>query len=222
MSNYIPYPFFYDDVPIDISFIFRDERPAGKHGFLSVCGRDFVFEDGKKATFWGANFNGAACLPTHEYSEMIAKRLSKIGINLVRMHQLDAEYHTRNLFSASKGERSTGAKINPDSIDRLDYLIYCLKKEGIYTYIDTFTYRKFRSDEGVASAHLLQNAAKPYCCFNRRLIDLQKELAEELWTHENPYTGLRYCDEPAIVMVEIANECDLFCNNESFEYVRAV
>ena len=26
MSNFIPFPMFYDDVPIDISFIFEDEK----------------------------------------------------------------------------------------------------------------------------------------------------------------------------------------------------
>jgi uncharacterized membrane protein len=28
-SRYIPYPFYWDDVPIDISFVFKNEKPAG-------------------------------------------------------------------------------------------------------------------------------------------------------------------------------------------------
>ena len=86
MTKFIPYPFYYDDMPIDISFVFENEKPAGKHGFLKTEGRKFVFEDGTEARFWGTNFNGSACFPDHDYSEKVAKRLSKTGIN--RSYQL--------------------------------------------------------------------------------------------------------------------------------------
>lgn len=210
MKTFFSYPFFPDDVPIDISFIFEDEKPAGKHGFLKVDGRNFTFEDGTAAKFWGTNFNGAACFPEHDYSERVAKRLAKTGINLVRFHQLDAQWHTPNIFSFTKGKRVTNATLDHESMDRLDYLIHCLKKEGIYIYLDMLTYRKFRSDEGVENAHILQDAAKPYGVFSRKLIELQKQFCTDIWSHENKYTGLKYCDEPAIVLTEITNECELF------------
>jgi len=210
MSTYFPYPFFHDDVPIDISFIFEDEKPAGKHGFLKVQGRDFVFEDGTKVKFWGTNFNGAGCFPEHEYAEKLARRLAKTGINLVRFHQLDSEWHTPNIFNFVKGKRVTDGHLDPESMERLDYLIYCLKQEGIYVYLDMITYRRFRSDEGVENAHILRDAGKPYSIYSKRLIELQKEFCEEIWSHYNPYTETKYCDEPAIVLTEITNECDLF------------
>ena len=210
MTNYIPFPVFHDDVPIDISFVFEDEKPAGKHGFLAAKGRKFVFEDGTEVKFWGTNLNGAACFPEHTYSEKLARRLAKTGINLVRFHQLDAEWHTPNLFSFVKGPRMTTGHLDARSMERLDYLIYCLKREGIYVYLDMNTYRKFRSDEGVENAHLIKEGGKPYANFSRKLIELQKEFCREIWTHENPYTKLRYCDEPAIVLTEIINESDLF------------
>lgn len=214
MSNFIPYPFFHDDVPIDISFVFEDEKPAGKHGFLKVAGKDFAFEDGTKVKFWGTNFNGWGCFPEHDYAEKLAKRLAKIGINLVRFHQLDSEWHTPNIFAFTKGKRRTNAHLDPESMDRLDYLISCLKKEGIYCYMDMFTYRKFKSDEGVENAFALKDAAKCSSVFNEKLIALQKELCEELWGHLNPYTGLRYADDPIFVLAEITNECELFSRNQ--------
>ncbi len=218
MSKFIPYPFFHDDVPVDISFVFESEKPAGNHGFLKVSGRDFIFEDGTKVKFWGTNFNGAGCFPEKDYAKKLARRLAKLGLNLVRMHQLDSEWHTPNIFAFDKGKRVTEAHLDEKSIDRLDYLIYCLKEEGIYVYMDMFTYRKFRSEEGVENARALADAAKPYCCYNRKLIELQKEFATELWTHVNPYTGLKYCDEPTIVLAEIVNECELFYKPENFVY----
>ena len=71
------FPLYYDDMPIDISFVFESERPAGKHGFIKTAGDHFEFEDGTKARFWGVNFNGGACFPSHEYSELVAERLEK-------------------------------------------------------------------------------------------------------------------------------------------------
>ena len=210
MAKWIPFPFYHDDVPVDISFVFAEEKPAGKHGFLRAEGRSFVFEDGTKATFWGTNFNGACCFPDHDYARILARRLAKIGINLVRFHQLDAEWHTPNIFAFTRGKRLTGGKLDPTSMDRLDYLIACLKEEGIYCYLDMLTYRKFKSDEGIENAHLLGDGAKPYCMYNRRLIELQKEFCRDLWCHQNPYTGLKYADDPVFVMSEILNECDLF------------
>ncbi len=210
MKDYIPYPFFHNDAPIDISFIFEDEKPAGKHGFLGIKGRKFVFEDGTEMKFWGTNFNGAGCFPEHSYSEIVARRLAKFGINIVRFHQMDCEWHTPNIFYPTKGKRMSESHLNPDSMDKLDYLIYCLKKEGIYVYMDMLTYRKFRSDEGVDNAHLLGDSAKPYSIFAKKLIELQKEFNEALWTNYNPYTYLRYCDDPVIILTEITNENDLF------------
>ena len=66
MSKYIQMPAYVDSMPVDISFVFADEKPAGKHGFVKVQGDQFVFEDGTPVRFWGVNFNGAACFPEHD------------------------------------------------------------------------------------------------------------------------------------------------------------
>ena len=91
MKKYIPYPAFPEDVPIDLSYLYEGERPAGKHGFLQATDDYFTFEDGTPGRFWGVNINGSANFPEHSYSEIFAKRLMKVGINLVRFHQWDAE-----------------------------------------------------------------------------------------------------------------------------------
>ena len=214
MAHYIPYPFFRDDVPLDISFVFENEKPAGKHGFLKTDGRHFVFEDGTKVRFWGTNLNGGANFPEHTYAKKLAKRLAKLGINIVRFHQLDSEWNTPNIFAFSKGKPFDGKSLDEESMDRLDYLIYCLKNEGIYCYMDMFTYRKFRSWEGVENAENLPDAAKPYCIFDNTMIELQKELCGMLWSHYNPYTQLTYADDPVFVMAEIINECHLFTSGQ--------
>ena len=39
---YIPYTLPWDDMPIDLSFIYKKDKPAGNHGFLKVVGDKFT------------------------------------------------------------------------------------------------------------------------------------------------------------------------------------
>lgn len=211
MSKCIPFPAYYDFAPIDISYLFADEKPAGKHGFLTVQGDRFVFEDGKKVRFWGTNLNSGACFPEKPYAEKLAKRLAAYGCNLVRFHQMDSEWATPSIYQLTKGQRLRNTSTyDPECFDRLDYLVSCLKKEGIYVYLDMLTYRKFKEEDGVRNSVALINRAAPYCYFDRRLIELQKEYCKTMWEHYNPYTGLRYKDDPVFVLTDAANEVDLF------------
>ena len=221
-SKWVPFEYPWDDAPLDLSFFYEKEKPAGIHGFLTVKGNRFMFEDGTEARFWGTCLNAAANFPPHELAEKVARRLAKFGINMVRTHQLDAEWSTPNIFQFTKGKPLENTlSFDPKSLDRLDYLIYCLKKEGIYIYLDQLTYRKFKPGDGVDAVDELGEAAKPYVCFDPRLIELQKKFSYDLWTHINPYTGLAYKDDPAIALMEIVNECDLFTQQVTLEPYRS-
>ena len=216
MPRYIPMPAYPDRMPIDISFAFGDEKPAGKHGFCKAVGDDLRFEDGTPVRFWGVNFNGGANFPEHDYARKVARRLSMAGVNIVRFHQLDAEWNTPNIFSFCKGKRITSTRqLDPESMDRLDYLIYCLKEQGIYCYLDLLTYRKFKEADDVPQHDLLNDKARPWSGFDPRLIELQKEYCTQLWTHYNPYTKLEYRNDPVFVLAEIVNESDLFVDSHS-------
>ena len=185
MSKWIPYPAYAESFPFDIRFAFGNEAPAGKHGFLTVQGDKFVFEDGTEARFWGANFNSALCFPTHEYTEQVANRVASAGVNIVRLHQMDADWSTPNIFQFKKGQRlvTTGVA-DPESLDRMDYLIKCLKENGVYIYMDILTYRRFRTSECKSGAERLTSGAKIYSYTNPEIIELQKKLG---WIFEDKY-----------------------------------
>lgn len=224
MSRYIPMPAYPDMMPVDISFVFEDEKPAGKHGFIRADGENLRFEDGTLGRFWGVNFNGGACFPSHDYAEKVARRLAQAGCNIVRFHQLDAEWDTPNIFAYSKGKRVTTTRVlDPKSLDCLDYLVQCLKEEGIYCYLDMTTYRKYKEGDGVPFHEELSDNARPWSNIDPRLIELQKEFATQIWTHFNPYTGLQYKDDPVFVLSEITNENDIFTDPDSRNrfYVRS-
>lgn len=210
-NEYIPFPFHWDSAPLDLSFLYEDEAPAGKHGFLKVKGDKFAFTDGTEARFWGVNMNSGSIFPDHNQSELIAEHLAHFGVNVVRMHQIDGDWATPNIFQFSKGKLLENTRsLDPQSMDRLDYFIYCLKEKGIYIYLDMLSYRKFRTGDGVREANKLQLGGKPHVIYDERLIELQKEFYKNLWTHVNPFTKLAYKDEPAIAMTALLNECDFF------------
>ena len=214
MSNYMPTPAYYDRMPVDISFVFKGERPAGKHGFLKVDGDNFRFEDGTLGKFWGVMFNGAANFPEHDYAKKVARRLAMAGVNIVRLHQLDAEWCIPNIYQMYAGPRLDNTQtLCEESLDRLDYLIYCLKEEGIYLTIDMVTYRNFKSGDGVVCPEQLGDAARFYSMYDRTMIDLQKKYIDQIWNHYNPYTKLVYKDDPVFVMCTICNENNLFVDS---------
>ena len=211
MPKYIPFPAYADFAPIDISYLFESEKPAGKHGFLTAQGDRFVFEDGTPVRFWGTNLNSGACFPEKPYAEKLAKRLAAYGCNMARFHQIDSEWATPSIYQFKKGQRlENTSTYDPVSFDRMDYLIYCLKQEGIYVYLDMLTYRKFKEADGVRNSVSLINRAAPYCLFDEKLIELQKEYMDVLWNHYNPYTGLCYKDDPVFALTDVCNEVCLF------------
>ena len=216
MSQFIPVYAYPDKMPVDISFVFEDEKPAGKHGFTQVKGENLYFEDGKLAKFWGVMFNGAACFPPHERAEAVAQRLSQAGINIVRLHQMDDEWVAPNLYRLTAGKRVTTTRVLcPESMERLDYLLKCLKEKGIYVTVDMTTYRRFKPGDGVKYAHLLHDGTRLYAMYDPTMIELQKEFCRNFWNHVNPYTGLAYKDDPMFAMCCIINENDTYIDHST-------
>ena len=214
-EDWFPFELPWDQGPVKGSALDRSfllDPPAGKHGFLKAQGEQFVFADGTNARFWGVNFSAGANFPTHQQAEKIAERLAGYGINIVRMHHLDAGWTEPNIFDDSYNDTQ---HLSAESLDRMDYLIYCLKQEGIYVYLDQLVTRYFKPGDEVGIDLPAEPRLKGYTNFVPRLIELQKKYSHDLWTHRNPYTKLRYCDDPAIALMEITNEDDLFTNRNS-------
>ncbi len=211
-TGWIPYGLPWDASPLDVSWL--NERPAGGHGFVTVEDGRLVFEDGTPARFWGVCASAAANFPTHADSEIIAERMAKFGINMVRTHHADAFWSDPNLFDESYGDTQ---HFDEDALDRFDYFIYCLKEQGIYTYLDQLVHRQFTTGDGVVNAGELPAAAKPYTIFDPTLIALQKQFSHDLWTHVNPYTGLAYKDDPAVALMDFTNENDIISHDVTVE-----
>ena len=187
---------------LDLSFL--NHRPAGKYGFLRVTDGHFTFEraNGKPVRFWGTNAALHGPFPPKNLAPGIALCLARQGVNMVRMHLYAVYEHT---MIAEDGS------LYAEGLDKFDLLIAELKKVGIYTYMDLndgMFYDRLLGKKLPAGAAQLKMAS----LFNRDLIDAQKKLARSLFTHKNPHTGMRLCDDPAVALYEITNENSMTSN----------
>ncbi|MHB8902628.1 MAG: carbohydrate binding domain-containing protein, partial [Thermoguttaceae bacterium] len=210
-SDWFPFAFKSDDTNLDtIDLTGLLDGPAGRHGFVTV--RDdghFWFEDGTRARFFGTNVGGAECAPPKEEARRLAARLAKYGVNMLRLHSMDGRWGP-----LLPGDAPTSQDLDAEALDRIDFFVNELKRRGIYVYMDLLDYRWFRTADGVAHgdefSHNWAGSMKGASIFDPRMIELQKEYATKLLTHRNPYTGLRYVDEPAMAVVETTNENSIF------------
>lgn len=210
-TDWFPFTFPTDDTNLDsIDLTGLLDAPAGKHGFVSA--RDdghFYFEDGLRARFFGTNVGGGDCAPPKQQAPAIAARLAKYGVNMLRLHSMDSRWGP--LIDYGDG---TSQRLNAEALDRMDFFVAELKRRGIYVYMDLLDYRQFTTADGVTEGddftHNWQGSMKGASIFDPRMIELQKDYATRLLTHRNPYTGLRYVDEPAVAVVETTNENSIF------------
>ncbi|MEM2941142.1 MAG: hypothetical protein QW304_06305 [Thermoproteota archaeon] len=98
--------------------------------------------------------------------------------------------------------------LSEEALDKLDYFIYQLKENGIYVDLNLLVARRFTPEDGlpreIESIEWKDHQALGF--FMEEIENLEKEYAEQLLTHFNPYTGMTYAEDPAIAFVEIVNE----------------
>ncbi|MEM2286028.1 MAG: beta-galactosidase, partial [Ignisphaera sp.] len=186
---------------IDLSVYLH--KPAGKYGHVYVGSDGRLYVGSQRIRFLGINLVSPAIFAPQSVAEALAKRFAKYGINLVRLHALDAHWTSDNIFRAP-GTR----ELDPTRLDRLDYLVAKLKENGIYVNINLLCYRSFSSSDGLPREVDSMNIKDKHILgfFYKPVRDLQKEFARKLLTHVNPYTGLSYAEDPAIAFIEILNE----------------
>ncbi|KPL16994.1 MAG: hypothetical protein AMS26_02535 [Bacteroides sp. SM23_62] len=158
------------------------EKPGGMHGFLKQDGKGhFVFEDGTPARFLGGQINP---FPDKADAEWLVQWMRRHGLNFGRAHGFGLP--------------------SPEEWDRMDYLIYQCKQAGIYLVLTPIYWTEFEiidpeGNEVITSSHVI-------LFFNDNMEQTVRELWKSFYHHQNPYTGLRYADDPTLVAFELKNE----------------
>ncbi|MBN2641192.1 MAG: hypothetical protein JXR78_06045, partial [Victivallales bacterium] len=145
-----------------------------------------------------------ACFMEKKDAEHLTDYFLSMGINSLRIH-----HHDTLLVKKSSGKM----ELDPENIDRLDYLIAQCKKKGIYITTDIYCSRRLREGE-------LEDVKKKYPKLHpKRIITSTPEGMENwktfarLWlTHRNPYTEMTLTEDPTLVFVNLVNEDTLSYN----------
>ena len=207
--------------PSLISMADWQDRPAGKHGFMQMKGNRYEFEDGTLAKLWGVN------LINWQVDEQLfdrwAEALAKYGVNLGRMVAFGRpNYPNKWAHYVKIQDVEDGLKFDPGAMKLFDYGFAKLKEHGVYVAFSPFygwyptpadKQRLINHDElmGVLrKAFPCQGSFYGVTCFAPDVQDLQIQFHVNLLNHVNPYTGLRYADDPALVFVELQNEENTF------------
>jgi len=192
---------------LDFSKAGFTDAPAGKYGWIRNVGGHFEFEGlpGRPQRFYGVNFCGTANFPDHALADALVTRLKRFGYNALRLHHHDA--------GTVKGS-ADGVTLDPDNMDRFDYLVAAAIREGIYLTTDIFVSRshviKWRhigvDRDGLVDMPLF----KALCAVYDPAFENWAAYAKNFMEHENKYTGRRYADEPALSLISLVNEGGFF------------
>lgn len=179
----------------DLSFLL--DAPAGKHGFLTVRNGRFEFENrpDEPVRFWGCNIATDAQWAKDEAVTLaMLDDIAACGYNVLRFHHFDYGITTRDgAYDA----------IVPERLKKMDFLFAEAKKRGIYLSLDLFTARWPKIPK------YKQLNPTDYKCLSYFEPEVRADLirfSKELLGHTNSYTGLRWADDPALVLINLINE----------------
>jgi Beta-galactosidase len=197
---------------VDVSWL--NDRPAGGHGFIRVRDGHFVDGSGKRIRFLASNFTFGSCFPDHDMADKLAARLASLGINCIRFHHTDNQVAPGGIWKRGTPKKN---EFDPDQLDRLDYFIAALKRQGVYADINLHISRNYWEGEdfpdGLANDRQRQKKlpdfGKHIDKINDQMVRMQRDYARALLGHVNAYTHNRYAKEPCVAIVEINNENSL-------------
>ena len=192
---------------LDFSKAGFTDAPAGKYGWIRNVGGHFEFErlPGRPQRFYGVNFCGTANFPDHALADTLVTRLKRFGYNALRLHHHDA--------GTVEGS-ADGVTLNPENMDRFDYLVAAAIREGIYLTTDVFVSRsrviKWRHIGVDRDGFVDMPLFKALCAVYDPAFENWAAYAKNFMEHENKYTGRRYADEPALSLLSLVNEGGFF------------
>lgn len=197
----------------DFSFLNKPLGPADRifvrDGHFYKVGADLRprTRDDERVRFFGVNLCFGGNFPEPQDALRIAKRLRRLGVNLVRLHHMDSSPDSEPASARSLLTTAPYPTLNPIAVTRLRGLLDALRAEGIYVNLNLHVGYEFRPDlDGVPALPgrpRLPTQSKPLHIFYPRMVELQAEYARKV------IHALGLNDDPVLAMVEINNESSL-------------
>jgi hypothetical protein len=172
-----------------------NQERAGDDGFVKADGMNFVFEKtGEPVQFWAVN---AGCdFDDRSAVRYLARRLAKLGVNLVRVHG--------RVWDPNSDDLKT---IDRRRLDQLHYYVKAMADEGIYTKL-SFYFPLWVSMKDAYGFPGYKRGDHPFALlfYHPRFQEIYKSWVRELMTSQNPHTGKSLADDPAVAILEVVNE----------------
>ena len=205
-----------------------DRRPAGSLGRVIVnrAGKlAFEKEPEKEVRFFSVQYFPTMMTKPElkEYAAAVARQ----GFNMIRLQGLDhyLNHYTFENVWLKKGvtkpmelpQKAEDVKINDFALDRIFYLLACLKEEGVYLNLD-LQYSFYGYRNGTATAGYPKDAenAKIQLFINENFRENYIAGAKKILNLVNPYTGLALKDDPAVAMLCFYNEQDILLDHRNY------
>ena len=185
---------------LDLRYL--NEARAGESGFVRADGDSFRLGDGTPVRFWGVNTPVPTDNVSKEEMDLLAARLAKLGVNMVRIDGPLLDAHS-----------SDPARLDPVMLDNLFYLVNALKKQGIYSALSNYFVLSFpiNSRYGIPGTEDIAGKT-PFglLIFEPRMQEIYKSWQLQILDTRSPYSGMTLAQDPALGLVEIQNEDSLF------------
>jgi Cellulase (glycosyl hydrolase family 5) len=198
--------------PVDLSFLNRNDLPAGKHGFVKAKADKLVFEDGTPVKFWGGNLMAHALFSTSDIDiKAQSKRIAQLGFNLMRIHHHDSRWVEPNIFI---NQADNTQELSHEALKKLDWWIKCLKDQGVYVWLDLHVGREVTKKDGIENFEELAKGKdsveiRGFNYYNASIQNQMQRFNEAYLNHINPFTKLAYKADPAVIALLVTNEDDL-------------
>lgn len=200
--------------PLDVSSMRNTAIPAGSRGLVRVALSDQRKLEESSAPGTYVNFHIATWQPEdtlhplpsdHAAIDVGVASLAAQGYNAIRIQGI--EYILQNGQTGALTFRS-------DKLDDFDYLLYALKKAGIYWIFQPFSYTLYRDPQGGSLwyGNTLYGSERPRMHIQQESRDHWTAGFNAIYNRVNRYTGLNNLLDPACVMVSGFNEnAAIFC-----------
>jgi hypothetical protein len=163
-------------------------------------------KDDQRVRLFGMNTAFGANFPEAADAARIAKRLRRLGVNLVRCHHMDTRPDRDPQTSNSLLTQDPYPTLNPVAVARLRGFFDALKAEGIYVNLNLHVGYQFRPEvDHVPPVPGLDfpTQSKPLHILWPRMVDLQVEYTRKV------LVALKLKNDPVLGMVETDNETSM-------------
>jgi hypothetical protein len=148
-------------------------------------------------------------IPVTQAIDADVYHLARMGLDAYRVHLWDQEISD-----------AAGNLVVNEHVQAFDYLLAKLKARGFKIILTPLQFGDAGYPEGPMPAGGFSRAyGKQGCLENRAAWPLQERYLAQLVQHVNPFTGLAYRDDPAIIGFEICNEPGHFEYAPTVEYI---